>query len=251
VDVRGRGLRAHLIDTPGHVDFSYEVSRSLAACEGAVLVVDAAQGLEAQTLANAHLAIDNDLEIVPVLNKIDLPAADPECRPAGRRLPRRQRRRRAAHLGQDRRRHPEVLDAVCARIPPPAGNATAPARALVFDSIYDQYRGVIAFVRVVDGAIATGDEIVGLQSATAHAARGDRRDDAQHAADRPARGGRGRYIVPASRRLRGSRRRHLHARPGRATEPLPGYLEVKPMVSPASSRPMLTATRTCATRSRS
>ena len=145
----------NLIDTPGHVDFSYEVSRSLAACEGAILVVDAAQGLEAQTLANAHLAIDNDLEIVPVLNKIDLPAAEPDGgRAAGRRLPRRQRRRRAAHLGQDRA-------SASARCSTPSSSAsrrpratsTRPARALVFDSTYDQYRGVIAFVRVVDGTL--------------------------------------------------------------------------------------------------
>src|SRR6266568_4556009 len=161
VRMKYQDYELNLIDTPGHVDFSYEVSRSLAACEGAILVVDAAQGLEAQTLANAHLALDNDLEIVPVLNKIDLPAADPD----------EVARQVVDFLGgsvDDVLRISAktgtgvaaVLDAVCERIPPPAGDPTAPARALVFDSVYDQYRGVIAFVRVFDGAIATGDEIV-------------------------------------------------------------------------------------------
>src|SRR4051794_9527241 len=163
----GELYELNLIDTPGHVDFSYEVSRSLAACEGAILVVDAAQGLEAQTLANAHLAIDNDLEIVPVLNKIDLPAADPDevARQVvdflGGSVDDVLRISAKTGIGVG-----EVLDAVCARVPPPAGDPAAPTRALVFDSVYDQYRGVIAFVRVVDGAIAVGDEIVGLQSAT-------------------------------------------------------------------------------------
>jgi len=152
VRVHWKGHELNLIDTPGHVDFTYEVSRSLQACEGAVLVVDAAQGIEAQTLANAYLAIENELEIVPVVNKIDLPSADPDA--AALEV--------TSLLGGD----PEavirisaktgvnveqVLDAVVARIPPPDGDSAAPPRALIFDSSYDEYRGVIAFVRVVDG----------------------------------------------------------------------------------------------------
>ena len=148
----------NLIDTPGHVDFTYEVSRSLAACEGALLVVDAAQGLEAQTLANAHLAIENDLEIVPVLNKIDLPAAEPDRRAAevadflGGIA-----RRRPAHLGQDRRRRRRRCSTRSSSASRrPRATVDAPARALVFDSTYDQYRGVVAFVRVVDGTLPHG-----------------------------------------------------------------------------------------------
>src|SRR5580692_233231 len=148
VRVNWRGYELNLIDTPGHVDFTYEVSRSLQACEGALLVVDAAQGIEAQTLANAYLAIENSLEIVPVVNKIDLPQADPDG--AALEL--------ASLLGDDPERVlrisaktglgvTDVLDAIVARIPPPAGAAEAPARALIFDSSYDQYRGVVAFVR--------------------------------------------------------------------------------------------------------
>ena len=156
-ECNGTVYHLNLIDTPGHVDFTYEVSRSLAACEGALLVVDASQGIEAQTVANAHLAIDNGLEIVPVVNKVDLPAAYPD----------RVAQETADFLGDDvdnvlrisaksGLNVAAVLDAVVERIPAPQGNATGSARALVFDSVYDQYRGVIAYIRVVDGTLTTG-----------------------------------------------------------------------------------------------
>src|SRR5438105_5101606 len=158
VRVPWKGHQLNLIDTPGHVDFTYEVSRSLQACEGALLVVDAAQGIEAQTLANAYLAIENNLEIVPAVNKIDLPQADPDTVATDI----------ADLVGEDPDRVlrisaktgegvAEVLDAIVERIPPPAGAADAPARALIFDSAYDQYRGVVAFVRVVDGTFSRRD----------------------------------------------------------------------------------------------
>src|SRR3954467_2739581 len=152
VRVSWKGYELNLIDTPGHVDFTYEVSRSLQACQGAVLVVDAAQGIEAQTLANAYLAIENGLEIVPVVNKIDLPSADPDGASA-----------EVADLIGDDADHvlrisaktgigvEAVLDAIVERVPPPGGELDAPPRALIFDSSYDQYRGVVAFIRVVDG----------------------------------------------------------------------------------------------------
>src|SRR5918911_1226346 len=163
VRVHWKGHELNLIDTPGHVDFTYEVSRSLQACEGALLVVDAAQGIEAQTLANAYLAIENDLEIVPVVNKIDLPQADPDGSAA----------EVADLIGEDADRVvrisaktgqgvADVLDAIVERIPPPAGRPDAPPRALIFDSSYDQYRGVVAFVRVVDGTFRTGDGVLAM-----------------------------------------------------------------------------------------
>ena len=150
----------HLIDTPGHVDFSYEVSRSLAACEGAILVVDAAQGIEAQTLANVYLAIDNDLEILPVINKIDLPAADPE----------RVRTEIEDVIGIDASEAvlasakvgigiPEILEQIVEKVPAPTGDLEAPLQALIFDSVYDAYRGVVLNVRIQNGIVKPGDKI--------------------------------------------------------------------------------------------
>jgi GTP-binding protein LepA len=150
----------HLIDTPGHVDFTYEVSRSLAACEGAILVVDAAQGIEAQTLANVYLALDNDLEILPVINKIDLPSAEPE----------RVRNEIEEVIGLDASGAvlasakagigiEEILEQVVETIPAPSGDPDAPLKALIFDSIYDAYRGVVAYIRVVEGSVKVGDKI--------------------------------------------------------------------------------------------
>ena len=159
----------HMIDTPGHVDFTYEVSRALEACEGAILLVDAAQGIEAQTLANLYLAMEKDLTIIPVLNKIDLPAADPDryaaeiahivgC-DASEVL------RVSAKTGQG---VTEVLDEVVRQVPAPVGDADAPARAMIFDSVYDTYRGVITYIRVVDGAITPRERIKMMSTGTTH-----------------------------------------------------------------------------------
>lgn len=168
-EVSGEAYALNMIDTPGHVDFSYEVSRSLAACEGAILLVDAAQGIEAQTLANLYLAMENDLEIIPVLNKIDLPSADPD--------------RYAAELAQligcdvdDVLRVsgktgvgvPELLDRVVRDIPAPVGDADAPTRAMIFDSVYDTYRGVVTYVRVIDGSLKPRERIAMMSTLATH-----------------------------------------------------------------------------------
>jgi GTP-binding protein LepA len=165
----GKHYVLNMIDTPGHVDFTYEVSRSLAACEGAILLVDAAQGIEAQTLANLYLALENDLVIVPVLNKIDLPAAQPEkyaaelariigCDPADVLLT-------SAKTGLGVK---EVLERVVEMVPAPQGNAEAPARAMIFDSVYDTYRGVVTYVRVVDGHIGTREKVEMMSTGAIH-----------------------------------------------------------------------------------
>lgn len=156
----GQEYQLNLIDTPGHVDFSYEVSRSLAACEGAILVVDAAQGVEAQTLANVYLALENDLEIIPVLNKIDLPAADPEgvCQQIEEAIGLDTSEAIMASA-KEMKGIEEILEAVVAKIPPPEADREKPLRALVFDSWFDAYQGVVSLVRVVDGTLKKGDRI--------------------------------------------------------------------------------------------
>jgi len=232
VRVSWKGHELNLIDTPGHVDFTYEVSRSLQACEGALLVVDAAQGIEAQTLANAYLAIENGLEIVPVANKIDLPAADADGTAV-----------EVADLLGDDPAHvlrisaktgdgvADVLDAIVERVPPPTGDLEAPARALVFDSSYDQYRGVVAFVRVVDGSFSTREALRTMAT--------DTRFDAEELGvfspamtpvERLTAGEVG-YVVTGLKdvsRLRVGDTLTSVSRP--ADDALPGYKDVKPMV---------------------
>ena len=167
--VDGHDYVLNMIDTPGHVDFSYEVSRSLVACEGAVLLVDAAQGIEAQTLANLYLALEADLTIIPVLNKIDLPSAQPaKCAAelAGvLGCPTSDVMQVSAKTGEG---VPQLLDAIVAQVSPPVGDAKAPARALIFDSVYDTYRGVVTYVRVVDGELSTRERILMMSTGTTH-----------------------------------------------------------------------------------
>ena len=240
-----------LIDTPGHVDFSYEVSRSLAACEGAVLLVDAAQGIEAQTLANLYMALEDDLTIIPVLNKIDLPAAQPDkyaaelahilgCDPADVM-------RVSAKTGEG---VTDLLDRIVRDVPAPIGDPTAPARAMIFDSVYDTYRGVVTYVRMVDGhlraASAGADD---GHPGHPRAARA-RRDLARAAADERAerrRGGiphhrrEGRASVP--RRRHGDRRGRAGGRRRSVATATPSRWS-----SPASIRWTAPTTRCCGTR---
>jgi GTP-binding protein LepA len=228
----GETYELHLIDTPGHVDFSYEVSRSLAACEGALLVVDAAQGVEAQTLANTYLAVDGGLELIPVLNKIDLASADPE----------RVSHEIAELLGDD----PgdvlrisaktgdgveDVLEAIVKRIPPPEGDAGGPPRALIFDSVFDQYRGVVAYVRVVDGSFKKGEAIRAMQAGT----RAEIDEIGFFSPDMVKTGGLEAgevgYIITGVKdvaRLRVGDTLTSESNP--ASEALPGYREVRPVV---------------------
>jgi GTP-binding protein LepA len=232
VRVTWKGHELNLIDTPGHVDFTYEVSRSLQACEGALLVVDAAQGIEAQTLANAYLAIENGLEIVPVANKIDLPQADPDGTAV----------EVADLLGDDPSRVirisaktgtnvADVLDAIVERVPAPEGEPDAAPRALVFDSSYDQYRGVVAFVRVVDGSFSHREELQTMATGTRFEAEElGFFSPTMRPVDSLSAGEVG-YVITGLKdvsRLRVGDTITSVAR--RASEPLPGYKDVKPMV---------------------
>jgi GTP-binding protein LepA len=232
VRVEWKGHQLNLIDTPGHVDFTYEVSRSLQACEGALLVVDAAQGTQAQTLANAYLAIENDLEIVPVVNKIDLPQADPDAAAA-----------EIADLVGDSADHvlrisaktganvEEVLDAIVERVPAPAGDPQGPARALIFDSSYDQYRGVVAFVRVVDGSFSTREPLRAMALGTRFEAEELGFFSPTRSPSRTLEAGEVGYVITGLKdvsRLRVGDTLTAEGRP--AAEPLPGYKDVKPMV---------------------
>jgi len=232
VRVLWKGHQLNLIDTPGHVDFTYEVSRSLQACEGALLVVDAAQGIEAQTLANAYLAIENELEIVPVINKIDLPSADPD----------RVAKEVADLLGGDPDSAirisaktgegvAEVLDALVERIPPPQGDLAAPARALIFDSSYDQYRGVIAFVRVVDGTLRRAEDLRAMALGTEFEAEEVGFLSPTRVSVEALGAGEVGYVITGLKDV--SRLRvgdTITTRRNGAARPLPGYKDVKPMV---------------------
>jgi GTP-binding protein LepA len=222
----------NLIDTPGHVDFSYEVSRSLAACEGAILLVDAAQGIEAQTLANLYLALGADLHLIPVLNKIDLPAAQPDkyaaelaniigCDPT-------EVLRVSAKTGEGVK---ELLDAVVEQVPPPSGNPDAPARALIFDSVYDTYRGVVTYVRVVDGRLSRRERVLMLSTKAVHETLEIGVISPEPLPSDGLAAGEVGYLITGVKDVR-------HARVGDtltlasapAKEALPGYADPKPMV---------------------
>ncbi len=234
--VDGETYQLQLIDTPGHVDFTYEVSRSLAACEGALLVVDASQGVEAQTVANTYLAVDAGLELIPCLNKVDLPGAEPE-RVAGEVAdllgePAETVRRISAKTGEG---VTAVLDELIARVPPPDGDPDAPPRALIFDSEYDQYRGVIAYIRVVDGVFRKGDAIRAMQRATEAEIDDIGFFSPQMISAPELRAGEVGFVITGIKdvtqlRVGDTLTAKPGGRAGSASEPLPGYREVKPMV---------------------
>ena len=231
-DGEQRAYALNMIDTPGHVDFSYEVNRSLAACEGAVLLVDAAQGIQAQTLANLYMAIEGDLTIIPVLNKIDLPAAEPE----------RHAEEIASLIGCDvddvlkvsgktGQGVPELLDRIVETVPPPHGDPDAPARAMIFDSVYDTYRGVVTYVRVVDGALKPRERIEMLSTGAVH----DLLEIGVISPEPTPSAGLGAgevgYLITGVKDVRQSRVGDtVTTAQAPATEPLAGYQDPKPMV---------------------
>lgn len=232
VRVDWKGLTYHLIDTPGHVDFGYEVSRSLAACEGVVLVVDAAQGIEAQTLANCYLALESDLEIVAALNKIDLPAADPDRYAMEIEtvlgIPAEDVLRISAKTGEG---IPELLDAIAEQIPPPSGDPDQPLQALIFDSQFDQYRGVVSSVRVVNGVLESGSKLAFMNAKANHEAIeiGVRRP-VTTPVDRLGPGEVG-YLIAGIKDVGEARSGETVTTAAHgATETLPGYRDPKPMV---------------------
>ncbi|WP_040775876.1 translation elongation factor 4 [Nocardia pneumoniae] len=228
----GTDFVLHLIDTPGHVDFTYEVSRALEACEGAILLVDAAQGIEAQTLANLYLALDKDLTIIPVLNKIDLPAADPERYAA-----------ELAHIvgcepsdvlrvsGKTGEGVADLLDQVITQVPPPVGDADAPARAMIFDSVYDTYRGVVTYVRVVDGKLTPREKIKMMSTGATHELL---EIGIVSPEPKPTQGlgvGEVGYLITGVKDVRQSKVGDtVTGARGGASEPLTGYREPRPMV---------------------
>ncbi|MEU5760249.1 translation elongation factor 4 [Nocardia sp. NPDC047648] len=228
----GTDFVLHLIDTPGHVDFTYEVSRALEACEGAILLVDAAQGIEAQTLANLYLALDKDLTIIPVLNKIDLPAADPDRYAA-----------ELAHIvgcdpsdvlrvsGKTGEGVTDLLDQVIAQVPPPVGEADAPARAMIFDSVYDTYRGVVTYVRVVDGKLTPREKIKMMSTGATHELL---EIGIVSPEPKPTQGlgvGEVGYLITGVKDVRQSKVGDtVTGARGGASEPLTGYREPRPMV---------------------
>ena len=228
----GETFALNMIDTPGHVDFTYEVSRSLAACEGAILLVDAAQGIEAQTLANLYLALENDLQIIPVLNKIDLPAADPD--------------KYAAELagliggdpadvlrvsGKTGMGVEELLDRIVEQIPAPVGKADAPARAMIFDSVYDAYRGVVTYVRMVDGSLSPRERIQMMSTTATHELLEIGVSSPEPVPTRGLGVGEVGYLITGVKDVRQSKVGDTitnHRKP--ATQALPGYTDPKPMV---------------------
>jgi GTP-binding protein LepA len=231
-EVEGKTYALNMIDTPGHVDFTYEVSRSLAACEGAVLLVDAAQGIEAQTLANLYLAMENDLEIIPVLNKIDLPAAQPE--------------KYAEELANLIGGNPEdclrvsgktgmgvdaLLDKIVGTIPNPVGDPNAPARAMIFDSVYDSYRGVVTYVRMIDGHLKPREQITMMSTKAVHEAL---EIGVSSPEPEPTKGlgvGEVGYLITGVKDVRQSKVGDtVTTKLNPATEPLKGYADPKPMV---------------------
>ena len=228
----GKTYALNMIDTPGHVDFTYEVSRSLAACEGAILLVDAAQGIEAQTLANLYLAMENDLTIIPVLNKIDLPAADPE-----------RYAEELAHLiggspddvlrvsGKTGMGVETLLDRVVEQVPAPAGDADAPARALIFDSVYDAYRGVVTYVRMIDGSLSPRERIEMMSTRAQHELLEIGVSSPEPTPSQGLGVGEVGYLITGVKDVRQSKVGDtVTSIKKRATQALPGYTEPKPMV---------------------
>ncbi|KQS08185.1 GTP-binding protein LepA [Curtobacterium sp. Leaf183] len=231
-ELDGATYALNMIDTPGHVDFSYEVSRSLAACEGAILLVDAAQGIEAQTLANLYLALENDLQIIPVLNKIDLPAADPD--------------KYAAELAQliggkpeDVLRVsgktgvgvPELLDLVVRTVPAPVGRVDAAPRAMIFDSVYDSYRGVVTYIRMIDGSIAPREKVQMMSTKSTHEILEIGVSSPEPSPTKGLSVGEVGYLITGVKDVRLSKVGDTVTSAQRpATEALPGYTDPKPMV---------------------
>ncbi|MGX9346342.1 translation elongation factor 4 [Microbacterium sp. KNMS] len=230
--LEGDTYALNMIDTPGHVDFTYEVSRSLAACEGAVLLVDAAQGIEAQTLANLYLALENDLTIIPVLNKIDLPAADPD----------RFAKELADLIGGDPadvlrvsgktgQGVEDLLDRLVAEIPAPRGDADAPARAMIFDSVYDAYRGVVTYVRMVDGRLSPRERIQMMSTRATHELLEIGVSSPEPTPSKGLSVGEVGYLITGVKDVRQSKVGDTVTNQRTpATEPLPGYTDPKPMV---------------------